>query len=175
MVELPRPATARPALLNIPSFRPTFLLQCTWFDMPNQARIPTVSPLSVSPCAYRISLPRKDPKFLFYGLLLHMTNRPQFSSVYRACVRLRPGSDPNRCFTPRKATVGPMPEVPGALIGWFSVLFGSPDLFAYPQWGTFAGFGLPRFKCPIMIRVLPVTRGPAARSRIAPPWSLQPL
>ena len=28
--------------------------------------------------------------------------------------------------------VGPMPEVPGALIGWFLVSFFLPDLFAYP-------------------------------------------
>ena len=145
-MELPRPATARPALLNIPSFRPTFPLQCTWFDMPNQARIPKVSPLSVLPCAYRISHPRKDPEFLFSGLLLHMTNRPQFSSVYRACVRLRPGSDPNRCFTPRKATVGPMPEVPGALIGWFFGLF-IPGFIRLSPKGPFRDLAFPRFKC----------------------------
>ena len=73
-----------------------------------------------------------------------MTNRPQFSSVYRACVRLQPELNPNRCFTPRIATVGPMPEVPGALIGWFLVSFFLPDLFAYPPKGPFRDFGLPK-------------------------------
>ena len=157
--------------------------------MPNQARIPRVSMLSALPCVYRICHPLEDPDLLCF----HMTKQPCLSSriscaaCAATCAQARSHalvipitgrasglhggiSHPSLCpsLADAQGTRCPYRMV-------FNTWLRSPGFIRLSPMGTFAGFGLPRFKCPIMIRVLPVTQGPAARSRIAPPWSLQPL
>ena len=155
--------------------------------MPNQARIPRVSMLSALPCVYRICHPLEDPDLLCF----HMTNQLCLSSriLCSACAATCAQARSHALVIPITGRASglhggishpglcpSLAKVQGVLIGWFLLPgYGVPGFIRLSPMGTFAGFGLPRFKCPIMIRVLPVTRGPAARSRIAPPWPLQPL